>query len=53
MEPIDIAVEGLPLRKLLLVCYLVTWMNDTGFQIWQGVPIQKAEAAGWPAPKTN
>ena len=43
MEPIDIAVEGLPLRDLRLCpnCYLVTWSDETGFQSRQGVPMKK------------
>ena len=48
MEPIDIAVEDLPLRQLRLCpdCYLVSWMDDTGFQTRQGVPMKKGEASG-------
>jgi len=43
MEPIDSAVEGLPLRQLRLCpqCYLVTWHDETGFQSRQGVPVKK------------
>jgi ribosomal protein S27AE len=50
MEPIDIAVEGLPLRQLRLCprCYLVTWMDDSGFQTRQGVPMKKGQPSkGW------
>ena len=49
MEPIDIAVEDLPLRQLQLCpeCYLVTWMDDTGFQIRQGVPMKKGQPSKW------
>lgn len=50
MEPIDIAVDGLPLRQLRLCpdCYLVTWLDDTGFQIRQGVPMKKGQPSeGW------
>jgi hypothetical protein len=43
MEPIEIEVEGLPLQQLQLCpkCYLVTWMDETGFQIRQGVPVKR------------
>ena len=50
MEPIDIAVDGLPLRQLRLCpeCYLVTWLDDNGFQIRQGVPMKKGQPSeGW------
>ena len=50
MEPIDIAVEDLLLRQLRLCpeCYLVTWMDETGFQIRQGVPMKKGQPSqGW------
>lgn len=50
MEPIDIAVEGLPLRQLRLCpkCYLVTWLDDTGYQVRQGVPMRKGQPSeGW------
>jgi hypothetical protein len=52
MEPIDIAVEDLPLRQLRLCprCYLVTWLDDSGFQCRQGVPMKKGQASeGWTA----
>jgi hypothetical protein len=52
MEPIDIAVEDLPVRQLRLCpeCYLVTWMDDSGFQIRQGVPMKKGHLSeGWAA----
>jgi hypothetical protein len=52
MEPIDIAVEDLPLRQLRLCpqCYLVTWLDDSGFQTRQGVPMKKGHLSeGWPA----
>ena len=47
MEPIDIAVEDLPLRQLRLCpeCYLVTWMDDGGFQTRQGVPMKKGHSS--------
>jgi len=50
MEPIDIAVEGLPLRELRLcpACYLVTWIDDNGFQTRQGVPMKRGQPSeGW------
>jgi len=50
MEPIDIAVEDLPLHQLRLCpeCYLVTWMDDTGFQTRQGVPMKRGQPLeGW------
>ncbi len=55
MEPIDIAVEGLPLRELRLcpACYLVTWNDATGFQIRQGVPMKKGQPSQWGAGKPN
>jgi hypothetical protein len=47
MEPIDIEVADLPVRQLQLCpeCYLVTWMDDTGFQVRQGVPMNKGQAS--------
>ena len=43
MEPIEIAVEGLPLQHLQLCprCYLVTWRDQDGFHARQGVPMKK------------
>lgn len=43
MEPIDIAVEGLPLNELQLCpgCYLVTWSDQEGLHARQGVPMKK------------
>jgi hypothetical protein len=51
MEPIDIAVEDLPLRQLRLCpeCYLVTWLDDGGFQTRQGVPMTKGRSSAWVA----
>ena len=51
MEPIDIAVKDLPLRRLHLCpeCFLVTWIDDTGFQIRQGVPMKNGQPQGWAA----
>ena len=44
MEPIEIGVEGLPLQELQLCpgCYLVTWSDQDGPHVRQGVPM-KAE----------
>lgn len=43
MERIDSAVEELPLQQLQLcpACYLVTWTDETGFQVRQGVPMKQ------------
>ena len=43
MEPIDSVVEELPIHKLRLCpqCYLVTWNDETGIQVRQGVPVKK------------
>ncbi len=42
MEPIEIGVEGLPLEQLQLcpVCYMVTWIDQDGFHVRQGVPME-------------
>src|SRR5579864_4196549 len=53
MEPIEIGVEGLPLEQLQLCpgCYLVTWHDQDGLQVRQGVPMKKGlrppSEAGW------
>jgi hypothetical protein len=43
MEPIEIAVEGLPLEQLRLCpdCYVVTWIEQNGHHVRQGVPLKK------------
>ena len=43
MEIIDVQVETLPLNEVHLCpsCYVVTWLDDTGFQVRQGVPVTK------------
>jgi len=43
MEPIEVAVEGLPLEHLQLCpgCYLVMWSGPDGLQCRQGVPMKK------------
>ena len=43
MEPIEIGVEGLPLRHVRLCprCYLVTWSDQYGLHSRQGVPMKK------------
>jgi hypothetical protein len=54
MEPIEIAVEGLPLQQLQLcpACYLVTWSDEGGLHFRQGVPMKKGDSppreATWP-----
>lgn len=55
MEPISIAVEGLPLRELRLCpeCYLVTWTDASGFQVRQGVPVKKGHAFEMGAGRPN
>ncbi len=42
MEPIDAEVEGLSLPELELCpgCYLVTWTDEEGPHVRQGVPIK-------------
>jgi len=53
MEPIEIGVEGLPLQQLQLCpgCYLVTWSDQDGLHVRQGVPMKKGlrppSEAGW------
>jgi hypothetical protein len=53
MEPIDIGVEGLALEELQLCpgCYLVTWTDQDGPHVRQGVPmksgVQPREDSGW------
>jgi hypothetical protein len=44
-EPIEIAVEGLPIEQLQLcpACYLVTWRDHEGFHIRQGSPVKEGE----------
>ena len=43
MEPIEIAVEDLPIQGLQLCpgCYLVTWVDQYGPHARQGVPVEK------------
>jgi hypothetical protein len=47
-EPIEIAVEGLPLEQLQLcpACYLVTWRDHEGFHVRQGSPVKQADGSG-------
>lgn len=53
MEPIEIGVEGPPLEQLQLCpsCYLVTWSDQHGLHVRQGVPAKKGSSrgseAGW------
>jgi len=43
MEPIEMAVEGLPLQELQLCpsCYLVMWSDEEGIHARQGVPMER------------
>ena len=43
MEPIEIAVEGLPLEQLQLCpgCYLVTWIDHDEYHVRQGVAMRR------------
>jgi hypothetical protein len=45
MEPIDIEVEGLPLQNLQLCpdCYLVTWSDQDGLHLRQGLPVKAGD----------
>ena len=49
MEPIENAIEELPLRHLQLCpnCYLLTYLDDDGYQVRQGVPVKKGEPREW------
>jgi hypothetical protein len=48
MEPIEIAVEGLPIEQLRLCpdCYLVEWSDATGGRMEQGIPVPKDHLPG-------
>ena len=48
MEPIEVAVEGLPIEQLRLCpdCYLVEWSDATGGSIEQGIPVPKDHLRG-------
>jgi hypothetical protein len=43
MEPIELGLEGPPIQQLQLCpsCYLVTWSDQNGLHVQQGVPVQK------------
>jgi len=47
MEPIEMGVEGPPIQKLQLCpcCYLVTWSDQNGLHVQQGVPVKKGANA--------
>jgi len=47
MEPIEMGVEGPPIQKLQLCprCYLVTWSDQNGLHVQQGVPVKKSANA--------
>jgi hypothetical protein len=42
MEPIEIGLEGPPLQQLQLCprCYLVTWSDQDGLHVQQGLPVK-------------
>lgn len=42
MEPIEMRAEGLSGQEMQLcpACYLVTWHDQHGFQVRQGVPVK-------------
>jgi len=48
MEPIEIAVEGLPIEQLQLcpLCYMVMWTDQDGFHVRQGVPMGRPMGEG-------
>jgi hypothetical protein len=48
MEPIEIAVEGLPIEQVRLCpdCYLVEWSDAKGSHIEQGIPVPKDHLPG-------
>ncbi len=45
MEPIETGVEGPPIQRLQLCpsCYLVTWSDQNGLHVQQGVRLKKGE----------
>jgi len=47
MEPIEMGAEGPPIQKLQLcpVCFLVTWSDQNGLHVQQGVPVKKSGKA--------
>ena len=51
MEPIEVAVEELPIQELHLCpsCYLVTWSDRDGLHFRQGVPMNASAGPGWDA----
>jgi hypothetical protein len=48
MEPIEIAVEGLPIEQVRLCpdCYLVEWSDAKGGHIEQGIPVPRDYVPG-------
>jgi hypothetical protein len=48
MEPIEIAIEGLPIEQVRLCpdCYLVEWSDAKGSYIEQGIPVPKDHLPG-------
>ena len=50
MEPIEMSAEGLSVQELQLCpsCYLVTWTDQDGPHVRQGVPMKPGENSGRP-----
>jgi len=50
MEPIEMSAEGLSVQELQLCpsCYLVTWTDQDGPHVRQGVPVKPGEDPGRP-----
>jgi hypothetical protein len=48
MEPIEMSAEGLSVQQLQLCpnCYLVTWTDQDGPHVRQGVPVRPGENPG-------
>jgi hypothetical protein len=51
-EPIETNMDGVPVEQLELCpeCYLVTWRDDEGFHVRQGLPAQGG-VGSMPAPE--
>lgn len=47
-EPIEVSSEGLAFQQLQLcpACYLVTWRDEEGFHVRQGVPMKDGARTG-------
>ena len=48
MEPIETDADGLPMQKLQLCpgCYLVTWQDQSGIHVRQGIPVKNGVDPG-------